>query len=61
MELRTAADKNVGDLLFHLPRSAMSHRERLQLIKQAVADDRIREEDIDCVWTRLLEEMQRRP
>lgn len=61
MDLHSVADKDVGDLLFQLPRTAISHRERLQLIKQAVADDRIREEDIDCVWARLLEEMQRRP
>ena len=60
MDLRNAADQNVGDLLFHLPRVAMSHRDRLQLIKQAVSDDRIQEEDIDSVWARLLEEMQRR-
>jgi hypothetical protein len=59
MDLRNAADRQVGDQLFCLPNGSMTREERVRWIRKAVGDDRIREEDMDGMWARVLEELQR--
>jgi hypothetical protein len=59
MDLRNAADRQVGDQLFCLPNGSMTREERVRWIAKAVGDDRIREEDMDGMWARVLEELQR--
>jgi hypothetical protein len=59
MDLRNAADRKVGDQLFGLPNGSMTREERVRWIRKAVGDDRIREEDMDGMWARVLEELQR--
>lgn len=59
MDLPTKAEANVGDFLFQLPHGGLTRSERVQRIEAAIAEGRIKEDDLDRVMARLLEELQR--
>ncbi len=59
MDLRHAADSGLGDFLFQLPNGPLTREERVRQLEEAVTQGRIKEDDLDRVMTRLLEELQR--
>lgn len=59
MDLRHAADSGLGEFLFELPNGPLTRAERVRQLEEAIAEGRIKEDDLDRVMTRLLEELQR--